>query len=95
MSRRCKLSANTTISRGNRVSKSNQKTKRWFVPNLQSCKFPSKLGLISLTIASSTIRTIRKYGGIDGYLLTVKRKRLTPLGKKMRDKLKLKVDSVK
>ena len=96
MSRRCDLSSEVTLSKGNKVSKSKQRTKRWFVPNIQQCTYNSKLGRLSLSLSTSTMRTIRKYGSIEQYILKIKRKRLTAFGQNLRKKLsKLEVKQVK
>jgi len=56
---------------GHNVSHSNRKTKRTFLPNLQTIKFKSEiLGReFSLKIATAGLRTIVKHGGLDQYVM--------------------------
>jgi large subunit ribosomal protein L28 len=55
------------------VSHANNKTRRRYLPNLQSRRlFSETLGQsVRLRIAASTLRTIEKRGGLDGYLVQV------------------------
>ena len=55
-------------------SKANNKTKRKFIPNIQSVTFKSEIlnKNVTLSVASSSIRTVAKYRSIDDYLLKVK-----------------------
>jgi large subunit ribosomal protein L28 len=70
MARRCTLTRKGVLT-GNNVSHANNKTRRRYLPNLQDRRlFSETLGqTIRLRIAASTLRTIEKRGGIDGYLL--------------------------
>jgi|SwirhirootsSR2_FD_contig_51_2486344_length_588_multi_2_in_0_out_0_2 large subunit ribosomal protein L28 len=70
MARRCTLTRKGVLT-GNNVSHANNKTRRRFLPNLQSRRlFSETLGqTVRLRIAASTLRTIEKRGGLDGYLL--------------------------
>ena len=70
MARRCTLTRKGVLT-GNNVSHANNKTRRRFLPNLQSRRlFSETLGeTVRLRIAASTLRTIEKRGGIDGYLV--------------------------
>ena len=70
MSRVCELSGKSVMT-GNNVSKANNRTRRRFLPNLQkSSMHSSVLGkTIQFRVATSTIRTVEKNGGIDSYLL--------------------------
>ncbi len=74
MSRICDLTGKQTIS-GNNVSKSNQKTKRKFYPNLQTKKFyiPEEDRWVTLKIATTTLKAINKYG-ITAYLKKLRSK---------------------
>ncbi len=64
----CELTGKGPLS-GNRVSKSNRKTKRKFYPNLQTKKFfiPELDEWISLKVSTQAMRTINKKG-IFNYL---------------------------
>ena len=70
MSMKCELTGKMYQS-GNNVSHAKNRTKRRFLPNLQNISFLSeKLGkAIQLRVATSTIRTVEKKGGLDEFLL--------------------------
>ena len=70
MARRCTLSGKGVLT-GNNVSHANNKTRRRYLPNLQSRRlFSETLGeTVRLRIAANTLRTIEKQGGLDGFLL--------------------------
>jgi large subunit ribosomal protein L28 len=70
MARRCTLTRKGVLT-GNNVSHANNKTRRRFLPNLQSRRlFSETLGeTVRLRIAASTLRMIDKRGGLDGFLL--------------------------
>ena len=70
MSKKCNV-LGVSVSSGNNVSHSNRKTKRRFCPNLKNVTFKSDvLGVnITLKVATSTLRTINKYGNIDNFLM--------------------------
>lgn len=70
MARRCELSGKG-VQTGNNVSHANNKTRRRFLPNLRTRRlFSELLGQpIRVRIAISTLRSVEKNGGIDGYLL--------------------------
>jgi large subunit ribosomal protein L28 len=72
MARRCTLTRKGVLT-GNNVSHANNKTRRRYLPNLQSRRlFSETLGQsVRLRIAASTLRTIEKRGGLDGYLVQV------------------------
>jgi large subunit ribosomal protein L28 len=77
MSRRCSITGKGVQS-GNNVSHANNKTRRRFLPNLQETSVLSDaLGqIVRLRVASRTIKTIEKNGGIDAYLLSVSNTKL-------------------
>ncbi|MCB0521706.1 MAG: 50S ribosomal protein L28 [Lewinellaceae bacterium] len=63
MSRVCELTGKRPIT-GNRVSHSNRKTKRRFLPNLQKKRFyiPELEKWVTIKVSSNAIRTINKHG---------------------------------
>ncbi len=63
MARVCEVTGKRTIS-GNNVSKSNNKTKRKFYPNLQKKRFyiPEEDRWITMKVSANAIRTINKKG---------------------------------
>ena len=70
MSRRCELSGKGVLT-GNKVSHSNIKTRRRYLPNLQKVTLQSEtLGRsFSFRVAASALRTVDHRGGLDAYLL--------------------------
>jgi large subunit ribosomal protein L28 len=79
MSRRCELTGKTALV-GNRVSHSNRKTKRRFLPNLLNVTMISDaLGRsIRLRISANALRTVDHRGGLDAFLGTAKLDELSP-----------------
>jgi large subunit ribosomal protein L28 len=77
MSRECDLSGKSPMV-GHRVSHSNIKTKRRFLPNLVNVTLRSDIlnRTFKMRIAASTLRTVDKLGGLDGYLLKTKKSSL-------------------
>ncbi|MDG2253140.1 MAG: 50S ribosomal protein L28 [Methylophilaceae bacterium] len=68
MTRECEVTGKRPVS-GNNVSHANNRTKRRFLPNLQSRKFwvESENRWISMRISAAALRTIDKLG-IDAVL---------------------------
>ena len=64
MARRCEISGKGPMT-GNRVSHSNRKTKRRFLPNLRTVRIKLEDGTTKkIKVAASTLRTLRKQGKI-------------------------------
>ena len=70
MSRRCAVTGKKVLV-GHNVSHANNKTKRRFLPNLQSVSLLSEsLGQsFRMRVSTSAIRTIEHKGGLDAYLM--------------------------
>ena len=70
MAKRCQLTGKGVMS-GNNVSHANNRTRRRFLPNLQTATMHSEaLGRrISLRLSTSAMRTIEKHGGLDAFLM--------------------------
>ena len=83
MTRACDLTGKK-VQFGNNVSKANNKTKKKFIPNIQSITFKSDIlrQNLRLSVAASTVRTVTKFGGIDEFLIRTKNKNLSPKAKK-------------
>ena len=83
MSRRCELTGKTVLV-GHKVSHSNVKTKRRFLPNLLNVTMISDtLGRsVKLKVSANALKTVDHRGGLDAYLLGAKNDVLAP---KMRD----------
>lgn len=92
MSKKCQLLGVGVMS-GNKVSHSNRKTRRRFLPNLKAVSFKSEtLGTeITLKIAASTLRTVNKHGNIDNFLINCRYAKLTDSAKKLRTQIKKKL----
>lgn len=70
MSRRCMLTGKG-VQAGNNVSHAMNKTRRRYLPNLQSTRLLSDaLGeTVRLRVTPAAIRTVDHAGGLDAYLL--------------------------
>ena len=79
MSRRCELTAKGPMV-GHKVSHSNIKTKRRFLPNLCNVTFISDaLGRnVRLRVSTNALKSVDHNGGLDGYLLKAKADVLSP-----------------
>ena len=82
---KCDLTGKKFLS-GNNVSHAKNRTKRRFLPNLQNISFLSeKLGRkIQLKVATSTIRSVEKLGGLDEFLLNTSNIKLPSLALKLK-----------
>jgi large subunit ribosomal protein L28 len=69
MSRRCAITGKGVLT-GNNVSHAHNKTRRRFLPNLQSTMLYSEsLGRgVRLNLSARAIRTIEHKGGVDAFL---------------------------
>jgi large subunit ribosomal protein L28 len=78
MSWRCELTGKTRLI-GNRVSHSNRKTKRRFLPNLLSVTLMSdSLGRsVRLRISANALKTVDHRGGLDAFLMKAKNEELS------------------
>ncbi len=88
MARRCIVTGKGVLV-GNNVSHANNKTKRRYLPNLQSRRIYSEgLGeTVRLRLASATLRTIDKHGGLDGFLRNAKDRELPAILRRMKKRL--------
>ena len=79
MSRRCELTAKGPLT-GHKVSHSNHKTKRRFLPNLCNVTLISDtLGRsVRLRVSTNAIKTVDHRGGLDAFLLKAKAGDLSP-----------------
>ena len=79
MSRRCELTAKGPLT-GHKVSHSNIKTKRRFLPNLCNVTLISDtLGRsVRLRVSTNAIKTVDHRGGLDAFLLKAKAGDLSP-----------------
>ena len=77
MAKRCQLTGKSVMS-GNNVSHANNRTRRRFLPNLQSTSMHSEIlgRRISLRVSTSAMRTVEKHGGLDPFLLQARNSEL-------------------
>lgn len=89
MSRRCELSGKGVLS-GNRVSHSNIKSKRRYLPNLQNVTLQSDaLGRsFRFRVATAALRTVDHRGGLDAYLMKAKDAELSVAALKVKNDIK-------
>ena len=85
MSKRCELTGVSPL-KGHNVSHSNNKTKRRFLPNLKKVIFKSdKLNKnITLKVTNAAVRTVDFKGGLDQYLKSVKKQKLSRKAQKLK-----------
>jgi large subunit ribosomal protein L28 len=79
MAWRCELTGKTAQT-GHKVSHSNRKSKRRFLPNLCSVRMISDaLGRsVRLRISTNALRTVDHRGGLDAFLIKAKEDELSP-----------------
>ncbi len=92
MSKKCELTGKIPM-KGHNVSHANNKTKRRFLPNLKKVTFKSdKLKRnISLRVTSSAVRSVDFKGGLDQYLKSVKKQKLSRKAQKLKLSIHAKV----
>ncbi len=85
MARRCELSGKGVLT-GNRVSHSNIKTRRRYLPNLNAVTLQSEaLGRsFRFKVAASTLRTVDHRGGLDAYMAKADEAVLSPRALKVK-----------
>ncbi len=78
MARKCDLSGKNVMV-GNNVSHAHNRTRRRFIPNLQSVKMQSEIlgQQFKFKICTSMLKTIDKNGGLDSWLLKQSNRKLT------------------
>jgi large subunit ribosomal protein L28 len=88
MSRRCSITGKG-VQVGNNVSHANNKTKRRFLPNLQTTSLLSDAlgGAVRMRLSANAIRTIEHNGGIDAYLLGTPNSRLTAEARRLKHRI--------
>ncbi|MGH1420818.1 MAG: 50S ribosomal protein L28 [Hyphomonas sp.] len=85
MSRECELTGTKPIV-GHRVSHSQIKTKRRFLPNLVQVTLRSEAldQSFRMRIAAKALRTVDKLGGLDGFLAKAKEEKLSDKARKIK-----------
>lgn len=92
MARNCALTGKK-VQFGRNVSHSHRVTNRRFEPNIQKVHLISEaLGQrVPLKIATRTLRTIQKKGGLDAFLLQTDDARLEPGALRLKNKIRRKL----
>jgi large subunit ribosomal protein L28 len=92
MARVCALTGKK-VQYGHNVSHSKRATNRRWEPNIQKVRLQSEtLGQrISLNIATRTLRTVQKKGGLDGFLLGTADVKLEPGALRIKNKIRRKL----
>ena len=88
MSRRCELTGKGAQV-GHKVSHSNIKTKRRFLPNLVNVTLMSDaLGRsVKLRISANALKTVDHRGGLDAFLKKAKTEELSPKALKLKQEI--------
>lgn len=88
MSRVCELTRKTVMS-GNKVSRSNNKTKRRFLPNLCRITLISDImgQQYQLRISKHALRSVERQGGLDQFLLQSKKENLSDRTRLLRSQI--------
>jgi large subunit ribosomal protein L28 len=92
MSRRCELTAKSPQV-GHKVSHSNIKTKRRFLPNLCNVTFISDvLGRnVRLRVSTNALKSVDHNGGLDAFLLKARASDLSPRALELKRQIEKKV----
>jgi len=73
---------------GHNVSHSNIKTKRRFLPNLQTTSVLSDtLGAVRLRVSAAALRTIEHKGGLDAFLKNTPDRELSPEIRRLKNRV--------
>ena len=88
MTKKCMVTGKGVLA-GNNNSYSKRKTRRRFMPNLQTVAIYSEVlaAPVKIRITSAGLRTIEKNGGLDLYLLNTQPSKLSKECKELRDRI--------
>ncbi|MGN0903947.1 MAG: 50S ribosomal protein L28 [Alphaproteobacteria bacterium] len=88
MARRCIVTGKGVLT-GNNVSHANNKSRRRFMPNLQSVSLLSEtLGTtVTMRVSTRGLRTIEHNGGLDAFLLTTPNSKLSCEAKRLKKRI--------
>ena len=91
MSKKCELTGKIPL-KGHKVSHANNKTKRRFLPNLKKVTFRSDIlkKNIKLNVANAALRSVDFKGGLDKFLISTKKNKLSNKAKKIKASLSAK-----
>ena len=85
MTKKCELTGVLPL-KGHNVSHAKNKTKRRFLPNLKKVIFKSDIlkKNIKLSVTSAALRTVDFKGGLDKFLISAKKAKLSKKVKKIK-----------
>jgi large subunit ribosomal protein L28 len=87
MARKCPVTGKG-VQVGHNVSHSNIKTKRRFLPNLQTTSVLSDtLGAVRLRLTAAALRTIEHRGGLDAFLRSAPDRELSPEIRRLKNRV--------
>jgi large subunit ribosomal protein L28 len=91
MSRKCDLTGKKALV-GHKVSHSNRKTKRRFLPNLVNVTMMSDAlsRSVRLRVSTNALKTVDHRGGLDAFLMKAKDEQLSPKALDLKRALKKK-----
>ena len=91
MSRRCDLTGKTAQS-GHKVSHSNRKTKRRFLPNLCTVTLISDAlnRSVRLRVSANALRSVDHRGGLDAFLAKAEDDQLSPKARNLKREIEKK-----
>ena len=95
MSRKCDLTGKTALV-GHKVSHSNRKTKRRFLPNLVNVTMQSDAlaRSVKLRISANALKTVDHRGGLDAFLVKAKESELSPKARDIKRQVEKKLAAV-
>mgnify|MGYP001502111550 CR=1 FL=1 len=88
MSKKCELTGKSPL-KGHKVSHANNKAKRKFLPNLKNVTFKSEIlkKNVNLNVSNAALRTVDYKGGLDIYLKSVKKFKLSSKARKLKSQI--------
>jgi large subunit ribosomal protein L28 len=91
MSRRCELTGKAAQT-GHKVSHSNRKTKRRFLPNLCNVTFISDTlnRSVKLRVSANALKSVDHRGGLDAFLMKAKDEELSPEARNLKREIEKK-----
>ena len=89
MSRRCELTGKAVLV-GHKVSHSNIKTKRRFLPNLKNVTLQSDAlkRSVRLRVSTNALKSVDHRGGLDAFLMKARDTELSPRVRDLKKKIK-------
>ena len=96
MSRKCDLTGKKALV-GHKVSHSNRKTKRRFLPNLVNVTMQSDAlaRSVRLRVSTNALKTVDHRGGLDAFLKKAKADELSPKALKLKQQIDKKTAETK